>query len=362
MTRLSRTLYFACVALFLAACQPSPTAEEKLLRNSSQWIVDNHQRFATASTHFEQASHAFCASPSAENLEAARSRWVTAMSAWQSVKLTNFGPLSVGNQSWKIQFWPDKKNLIRRKSLELMNSDDAITVDRLGGASVVVQGLSAAEYLLFDPQEGQLNHFTEGDLAYRRCELLQAIAGHTHQVSKNLHQQWISYAETLANPSEENPEYKTPQASISVLVDSLAAALEVAKQQQLAMPLGYRQKSKRGRPYFGEAWRSQHSRELLIANLESVKALFSLADQYGLEDYLRDTQHADLAKTLSDLMSAAIKETEQSAAFFTAVTDKEQRLQLDHLYQTLGELLSTVKNDLPPALGVQLGFNSNDGD
>ena len=350
--------------VLLFACQPASTPEQQLLDTiGKQVILTNHQDFSGQTGQLQQLSTGFCANPDAGQLERLRQQWRDAMAAWQRVKLIGFGPILVHNQSWKIQFWPDKKNLVRRKAEELLNGDDPLTVERVDQASVVVQGLSALEYLLFDQDTGQLANYQSDKLAGRRCQLLQAVSQHTHKVAQGLSDAWQNhYLQHFTQPGPDNTDYPDSAASMSALLDALVTAVEVARHDQLGQPLGHGARGDFPRPFLAEAWRSRYSSGALHANLEAARALYLGGDGFGFDDYLRQKGQKTLADKLSNQFSQVIGQSAALPAMFDAVNDKLTRKPLEQIYQTAGELLATLKRELPPALGLSLGFNANDGD
>jgi predicted lipoprotein len=73
-----------------------------------------------------------------------------------------------------VQFWPDKKNLVGRQVEQLVNGDKPVDAAALGKSSVVVRGLSAYEYILFDSKPD----VASAEQKARYCPLLVAIGEH----------------------------------------------------------------------------------------------------------------------------------------------------------------------------------------
>ena len=92
-----------------------------------------------------------------ENLETARADFLHAQKAWAELQPLLIGPLAEGNRSWQVQFWPDKKNLVGRQVEQLVTAQPQIDAAALAKSSVVVQGLSAYEYILFDSKPDMAN-------------------------------------------------------------------------------------------------------------------------------------------------------------------------------------------------------------
>lgn len=368
--RLKKYLPLFLVFLVITGCQKSATPEKQLLQNlSTTVIVPAFENFSGSVIQLRQASNEFCANTDTNSYENARLQWKQAMTSWQQVRMFSFGPMSVDNQQWKIQFWPDKHNLVRKKLNELLTSDDDLNLQRIAKASVVTQGLSALEYLLFDETGGALKAYqnASNDKATRQCQLLTAISEHTESVAMSLSNEWSeNYAAIFSQPSEKNPEYLTEQAAIATALDTILAALEFIKGDQLARPLGYRAKGDRARPYMSEAWRSRYSTQSIAAHLQSVQNMYlgnySHITGYGFDDYLEYRDQQALHTKIDTLLNQLVDQAKRAPAMFEGVQVDEQRDQLKQIYTGLEQLIKLVKYDMPIALDVQLGFNANDGD
>lgn len=354
-------------ALFLVGCQPEPTPEQKLLDNiAGNVIFPAQQLFAQHSENLSLAIDTFCSKPTEENFEQAKQQWRLTMDSWQAVKVIVFGPIKVDNKSWQIQFWPDKHNLIRRKLNELLDSGEELTVERLQHASVVTQGLSALEYLLFDEKESQLASYQSSDKSTRRCQLLNVVSQNTKQIAGSIVSDWSktggNYITHFTHTGPDNSEFADNNIAISALVDSLVATIEAAKGSQLAQPLGYGTKGNYPRPYLSEAWRSRYSTQALNAHLQAAQNLYLGGEGYGMDNYLKDNNQGAVSERIEKQFILVNELAAKAPVMFEGVTDNNQRSILEQLHQALDALLKSLKYDLPPAMGVKLGFNANDGD
>lgn len=361
------TLTAVLLTPLILGCQPQSSPEQQLLDNiAGNIILPIQQQFAQHSVDLKQASEAFCQQPTAQTFEQARQQWHLTMDSWQASKVIAFGPIDVDNKSWQIQFWPDKHNLIGRKLNELLNSDEPLNVERIQNASVVTQGLSALEYLLFDEKESPLSSYQEGERAMRRCQLLLAVSRNTVQIAESLAAGWSSsgddYITHFTHTGADNTDFPDTKTAISALVDSLVVTIEAAKRSQLAQPLGYGTKGNFPRPYLSEAWRSRHSTAALRAHLQAAENLYLGGDGYGMDDYLLTNDQPDVAAKIKAQFTTVNQLLEKAPVMFEGVTDKDQRAALEQVHEALDGLLKVLKYDLPPAMGVKLGFNANDGD
>lgn len=361
------------LALAATACSPGIDGERQVLVDTVDFaILPLHAEFVTASRSFDARVGDFCGVPDVGNLRLAQDAWRRAMEAWQRVQTVRFGPVTDDNQAWKVQFWPDPNNLVRSKVEGLIGGGEALTPERLESASVVAQGLSAAEYLLFDAEGGALERYAnERDAdAARRCGLLQLVAGHTVGVADFLQQGWLpgqgGYAVTFANPGDDNPAYPAVADAQAALLDSIFAAVEIAKDDKLGEPLGERNDLGIAKPYAVEAWRSRHSLALIEATLDGAHRLYYAGepggDGYGVDDLLRDRDGAALADAIDRQFAVVMATAPDGLTLFTAVEDAGSAETLGHWHESLSVLADLLKNEVPGILGVTLGFNERDGD
>lgn len=369
---MSRAAAFA-VLLVGTACSFGPSPRVQYLEDAAAHaILPLYRRLAASTGELRARVDAFCGGPARVPYEEARDAWRQAMADWKRVEVVRFGPVTVDNQGWKLQFWPDRNNLVGNKIAELLDSGDALTPERLEQASVVVQGLSAAEFLLFDDDGGTFGRYEAArhDDAARRCRLLERIAAHTEGVAAGLERVWLpaagNYAEQLTTPGPDNAEFADENAAVGAVVDGILATLEVTKDDRLAEPLGLDNDLGIPKPYSVEAWRSGHSLPLIAAALDGARRLYYAGDDpdagFGVDDLLREADADALADTIDAQFDAVAEAMPEGLVLFDAVGEEAAAAELKALHETLTALTQSVRNDVPPVLGITLGFNRNDGD
>lgn len=358
--------FFVCVSILLLVACARPEPEQQLLNDAVyQVIVPAHDALLKSSKALTRRSQQFCDAPQdAAALDAVHSAWFDTMRDWQAVKMISFGPVLEGNLAWQLQFWPDKKNLVRSKIEAFLAAEKPMTVEQLAEESVTIQGLSAVEYLLYDEQ-GKLSPFAVDDAdAARRCQLLFVTARHIERVATSLHQGWIKqgYMKTLLEPGEANALYPTRKQAVEQLLAVLVSNLEQVKKYNIEAPMGLRASKVKANPYLNEAWRSRLSRELLLARLQALHEFYRGGEGYGFDDYLRATPgHEALADSIEQSFNQAISWTQQGEQplFDVIATDPSS---MQPLLVEVSSLLTSLRFGVVEALGLTLGFNANDGD
>lgn len=357
--------FLLTASLLLSGCgQKSDDSQALLSQTANQVIVPLYREFNEQSQTLVTQTQAFCADSeqTAQALANVQQQWRETMAAWARVQPIRFGPVDQGNWRWKIQFWPDRKDITRKKVEALIASDDELTAERVASASVPVQGLVALEYLLFDPRGSAVEGYQQNA---RRCELLLATAERVEQVSATVLNEWRDdYAKSFSSPGEGNSRYPELQTTLADLISSLVVGAEVVKLNKLGLPMATGKGAGYAKPYRLEAWRSQYSLELMKASTETLKSLYQAEGVFGLADYLRTRPEVDEAKIAA--IGQAFDAVDQQFAtlkgpVFTQIKQPEYYAKLVELHSALAVLESSL-GELPEMLDINLGFNSNDGD
>ena len=352
---LHRTLIASLLGLALVGCgQQDPRAKVSAALADGV-LLPAYNSWQEADRQLAVNAEAFCTGNA--DVTAARQAFLGAQSAWAGLQPLLVGPLAEGNRAWQIQFWPDKKNLVQRQVEALLKSKPQLNNDDLAKASVVVQGLTAYEYMLFDPALD----LTQAEQKARYCPLLQAIGQHQQALAAQIMDEWQGkpgMAEQLkAFPNER---YADANEAIADLLRVQVTALDGLK-KKLGAPMG-RQSKGIPQPYQAEAWRSAASLANLGAALANAELLWHGSNRDGIQTLLGDDQ-ADLAKRID----AAYQDTRQRLAALDKplgdlLADEAGRAALNELYDSLNRLHRLQESELAKALDVQIGFNAHDGD
>lgn len=338
-------------ACALSACAPNDPYQNVGAQLSEKVLLPNYNAWASADQTLASSAKAFCAGE--QDLAQARQHFSHAQAAWATLQPMLIGPLSEGNSAWQVQFWPDKKNLVARQVTALLKNKPQLSVADLEKSSVVVQGLSAYEYVLYD----ETIDLTQAEQKARYCPLLIAVGEHQQNLSQKTLQQWQAKDGTAQQlQSFPNDHYADAQEAIADVLRVQISAIDGLK-KKLGAPLG-RQSKGVPQPYQAEAWRSQASLNNLAAALNGAEQLW----QNGVRSLLSN-EHTALAERID----SAYQHTqgllaEQSQTLTQLLASADGRQQMDELYSSLDTLHRLQEADLAKALGITLGFNAHDGD
>jgi len=348
-------LVLALTGLLLGACAPKEPHQQTSMAIADGVLLPAYGAWAEADRLLAASALAFCAGN--EDLQQARQSFLGAQNNWAALQPLLIGPLAEGNLTWQVQFWPDKKNLVARQVESLLKRKPELTQAELDKASVVVQGLSAYEYLMFD----QGIDLAEPAQRKRYCPLLIAIGKHQQTLSAEILQQWQGEAGMAMQLKKfPNSRYADAREAISEVLRTEVTALDALK-KKLGTPLG-RQSKGVPQPLQAEAWRSQTSLSNLAASLATAERLWFGAKQDGIRSLL-DEDQAELAQRLDQAFADSRgRLADLQRSLDQLLADEAGRQQLDTLYQSLDRLHRLHERELARALGIQLGFNAHDGD
>ena len=349
------SLALALLILTLIACSPTDPQQQVSRALTDGVLLPLYSAWNEADQQLAASGQAFCAGT--QSITDARQAFTSAQSAWAAVQPAVLGPLAEGNRAWQIQFWPDKKNLVARQVEALVNSKPELTPADLDKSSVVVQGLTAYEYLLFDPAIDLDN----AEQKARYCPLIVAIGEHQKVLAADVLSNWQREDGMAAQLKNfPNARYAEAPEAVAELLRTQVSAIDGLK-KKLGTPLG-RQSKGQPQPFQAEAWRSKASLANLAASLASAERIWLGAEQDGIQALLSSEQGE-----LQQRINAAYSDTRQRLAatqrpLGELLSDEAGRAELNALYDSLNALHRLHEVELARTLGIQLGFNAHDGD
>lgn len=350
-----KLLFTSLAALALGACSPQDPQAVTSAAIAKQVIMPTYSRWVEADRQLAVSALAYCEGKA--SLDTARADFLHAQKAWAELQPLLIGPLAEGNRAWQVQFWPDKKNLVGRQVEQLVNGDKPLDADAVAKSSVVVRGLSAYEYILFDSKPEIANDEQKA----RYCPLLVAIADYQKTLAEDILKNWNSTDGMLAQLTKfPNQRYADSHEAIADLLRAQVTALDTLK-KKLGTPMGRMSKGI-PQPLQAEAWRSQSSLKSLAASLAAAQTVWVGVDNQGLRGLLGKDQKA-LADKIDAAYADALQKLEGNQRTLSdLLEDDAGRQQLNTIYDALNVVHRLHESDLAKALNIQLGFNANDGD
>lgn len=330
-----RALLPALVALALAT-----PARADVAAAVNDHILPGFAQFAEAARALDRAARADCRP---DNVLPA---WHAAFDAWLAVADLRIGPSETGALS--VAFWPDDRGFAPRALSGMIAAGDEIGRDPAAYAdvSIAARGLFALEMLLQDPA------FSGYGPADYTCALVQTVGADLSAQADALAAGWSAFVPTLLSAGAEgNATYLTGEEALRAIYTQLLASLDWTTDTRLGRPMGT---FDRPRPRMAEAWRSGRSLRNVVLATEAAHALAHALARGLLPAGLPRTDTA-----LAQVRAAADRVGDPA---FQDVDDPQARLRVEILQQAVRAMKDAITAEIGDALGIQAGFNAQDGD
>ena len=277
--------------------------------------LPRYERLTTATEAVAATAEAFCAGGGETEGERLRSRFHDAMDAWMGVQHLRFGPVESFSRAYRFYFWPQARAKVADAVAELVaaDEDNAALAARIESANVAVQGLLAAEVLLYD------DRYLGGDA--EGCGLLTAVAANMRTMAVGILTDWRegdgAFASLMAAPGPDNPQFEDQTAATLAFFQSLHDSLQLIRdvklrpgpdnpqfEDQTAATLAFFQSlhdslqlirdvklrpvigesAQKVRPVLAESRLSGRSQRNIVVTLEALQALYLGEGDAGLGD------------------------------------------------------------------------------
>ena len=281
-----------------------------------------------------------CRTPSEVSLLAAKEAYNESADAWQHLQPMAFGPIEAKGLDARIHFWPDKHGTAGKQLSKLLAKPDPAALDNgVAGKSAALQSLSALERVLFD----QSDELITKDGAFA-CSLALAIAEYQGDLSEGILDAWqVRHQALFTKASNGNDAYYDTADATTDLFGAIAASLDNIIANKLERPLG--KSLEKAKPKRAEDWRSGRSLLNIIANLETIKALYT--EPGGLHVFLSEKGQDGLDQTIRKGFDQTIaKAASIEPSLFDAVGDEAARQQVEQLLQDVKSLRALITGTL----------------
>ena len=364
MTRIC--LSFTLIGLILVGATSAPRAQEIAPADYARvnaalaetHALPRYERLAVATDAFTSAAEAYCSRESDADRERLRAGFHDAMDAWIAVQHLRFGPVDSRMRGFRFYFWPQARNKAGEAVAELVDAgeDDAALAARIGRVNVAVQGLLAAEVLIYDAR--YLGADAEG------CSLLAAVTENMRTMASAILSEWRdgddAFDRLMTTPGPDNPHFEDHAAATLAFFQGLHDSLQLIYDINLKPVIG--DSAKTVRPVLAESRLSGRSQRNIVVTIEALQGLYVGEGGAGLGEL---TAVAD--PKLDRLMRKALRLTLATAQSIEAPVEKAaadpaRRPPVKKLAKQVQALKQIVRDRLAPALGLAVGFNALDGD
>lgn len=320
-------------------------------------ILPAFDNLVTVTTAFAKTAEAFGAKPDAAGLDAVKQGFNETSDAWAAAQQFRIGALAQEQRTERFAYWPERRNVVEKQYLALLagKGKDGLAAAQFANASVAIQGLPALERILYGEDKGQ--DLLKGASAARRQVIVVAIAHNLQSIATDARAAW---QDLLKDPAKAASSFAaSPAEGTAQSYTNLLTITQIVAEQKIGAPLGGADAAS-AKPKAAEQWRSGRSMRNIVVNLQTAKNSVLAPGGYG--DLLAADQaalKADVAKAFDDAIAAANTVGDD---FTTDITHQDHRKPVTALLVKINHLRDLLRQQMPPALGVTLGFNELDGD
>ena len=313
-------------------------------------LAPDYAAFAAAAQALATAAETYCDGADGAAAQALGDAWRRAMAAWQRVQHLRTGPVEENHRRLRIQLFPDNSRAVRRNVDNLLSGTEAVTEAAVSNSPVGAQGFPALEGLIF-ADEGLAS-------GSRRCRLAVAVAANLRTMAAEIADPWQAGGAMLEAFVNGAAPFLDRNDVLVAILESIAVQAEFIADRKIAPAL------RGGDAEVLESPLAEHSRENVAANLG---ALADLIDDdhngvYRLRDYL---QRAHNEASVGDQLASVVAQAQGREAALTAGFERIVTGQASGDIESIRvdfQKLSALGQDAAVAAGVNLGFNSEDGD
>ena len=315
------------------------TAESYLTEVANNQILTAYQNVVKQSSALGSLATQSCQTGSAvsgEQLTALRAQWLELAKAWAQAEVVGFGPAMNSMSNLYINYYPDERGLVHQGVIDLIAANPTLTADQLASESAIVQGIPGLEEVLY----------ANDSLTKEQCQYVVSASEALTARLSDVQKAWQESPEQLLGIGGD--QNKT---GLNRWINSVLALVETTKSTSLDQPLGITGNKKGHLP----AAAAGQSRAIITAK---VAALNKALTDPALVAILSDNGNDTLADEMSTLLAEASTLLAQLPEDLAQATPDQQKA----LYEKLTEFTQVIKRQLMPTLGIQVGFNSTDGD
>lgn len=360
------------IAALLLACAATPAAAltdadyaTAMGATARDVIIPTYESLRAATDELRSETAALCAQPSAEQLAKAQQAFATTATRWARQQFFTFGPITEHQRAARIEYWPDKRNVVGRQLADLLAKQDpaALEPERFATTSVGVQGLPAMERLLFE-EDALAAVATEAPGAAFRCGVMAAIGDNLRNIADEVVRGWTEgerpFLDRIAHPDPDDEELPRARDAVGRLLNDLLTTTIAVRDMKLLAPLG--SSLEKAKPQTAEFWRSSQSMAMLTANIEGLRDLFG--SDTGFAALLRATEEgANVAADVFGALERALASKDSiTLPLGEAAADAAQRPQVEALAAELVTLRDLLAGPVAANLNLTIGFNALDGD
>lgn len=309
------------------------------------------QNFKTSIEKQISLTEVYNSDSSIENFESLQNQWLVCAKYFSKVRAYNV--VAVKNLFYDVLIYNYE---INTESIET-NITEQVIFDStyFNKKSSVTKGLGALEYLLYNEQNSNTAFSLLTEDSFRKDYML-GVCENVLEKTNLLVDFWAGYKETFINATGTSCTTNARCVSFNQLIN----IIDVIRVSKLGKPAGF-ESSDNINTKLLEAYRSEHSLELIKSSLEEIEYAYSnstvnfssvvdeIADSSDVSDGI-NTTFANINEHISAI----------DTSLYTAILNDDPNVEL--LYDSLLDLVKYFSVDAASVLSVTILPTDNDGD
>lgn len=276
-----------------------------------------------------------------DDLQKLRAQWLILAQAWASAEMVNFGPATESMTNLYINYYPDERGLVHQGVIDLVAANPELKEDALLHESAIVQGIPGLEEILY----------ANDSLDQAQCHYVIGASAALSTRLNAIEQEWQKNGTQLLDANDSEEDSADSKAGLNRWINSLLSLVETAKSTALDKPLGLTGSKKGHLP----AATAKQSRAIMTSKVAALNTALT-------DPVLTAMLAQDQSNSIGDELSTKLAETTSLLAQMPENLADADKATQQQLYDDLTKITQLIKRQLIPTLGVQVGFNSTDGD
>lgn len=346
------------VILLLSSCKENKEFEfdrkALLTEVAVNQIIPQYESLVAGLEALDAAIDNFQLSPVEVNLTEVRTQFSNAYTAFERVKMFEFGPAETYGFRSSTNTYPTDTTQITHNI-----ETGSYSLGAVVNAAAI--GLPAVDFLINKGSNDELLlRFTSDPFASNRFTYLSDLSEKMKNEATTILSTWnSSYKTTFIN--EDGTAINS---SLSILFNQFVVDLELVKNAKIGIPAG---QFSGGEPFplYAEGLYFGASKSLALTNLIALKAVFKGGTGIGMDDYMDASVEFGTttvpSSEISNQFDVCISKIEALNDPFSASVNVDAA-GFTIAYQELKKLVAYAKTDIPAALGVLISFSDTDGD
>jgi hypothetical protein len=337
----------ALLAIALTVIAPPARAEidqtAAIDRVVAGFIRPGYADLAARSRDLADSFAGLCPAATPTAVAATRAAFQKAADAWATIEIVRIGPIADDLNYDRMDHYPERKGIIGRglAGLYALPEGADLADTRMNEVSVAVQGFSAVERILFDPDaEAQL--LGDGPAGHRRCAIGKAIAGGIATRSAALSAGWAGL--TAARLPDD------ARTTLGLIATDVLTLYKLVGDTKISGVIGAAPDAMNEKA--GPMWRSGRATRIVALNLAAAARVTELL----VEGIPAGRDIAVAARAAADAAARLPGPIDRLAA------SARTRGRVMQLLTALRTARDGINTNLPGVLGITLGFNALDGD